>query len=327
MSFSNSINQMISAPIDLPVQSVTARAPASVANLAVGFDILGLSMDQLYDQVTLTKIKEPKVVISSITDRNGTELSKLSCEAANNTAGKPLLELIKRANLPFGFEVQIIKGIPLSSGLGGSAASAVASAMAASGFFIGGLPVRTCMELALKGEAVASGVEHADNVAPSLLGGLIASVAGPHYVSVPVPADFHILLIHPNQELETKKARAVLPAQVPFGDAIAGLSNIAGFLSGLFAGDTGLALRHLEDVLVLPYRRRLIEDYDRLAAIVAKTTTSRLHISGAGPTLFVANQSRERLQKIKKEIEDQFRIDCYLQSGPARGAIIVEKKV
>lgn len=314
--------------INPKIASVTARAPASIANLGVGFDLLGMSMDQLFDEVKLTKIADKKITIKSIKNLDGQELTKLSKAPEQNTAGKPLIELLEKEKLPFGFEVEIVKGIPLSSGLGGSAASAVASIVAANGFFIEALPVKNLMALALKGEALASGVEHADNVAPCLLGGMVACLRDQQFQSLPVPADFHVLVIYPKQELETKKARAALPAQVAFNHAIENGVNLAGFLIGLYGKNTTLALKHLDDLLVLPYRKGLIDSYEKLERLIENEagTQLKLHISGAGSTLFVAFNQIEVLQKLKEIISTQLEFSCYLQSGAARGALIVEKR-
>ncbi len=173
---------------------VTAFAPGSVANVAIGFDILGFSVDAVGDRVTLTRSNKPGVNITSIRG----VVQDLPLEAEKNTAGQALLALIKMRELSFGFEMQIDKGIPLSSGLGGSAASAVAAVVAANAMLDAPLTRIELLKVAMEGEAVASGSRHADNISPSLFGGLVLTVGidNPRVKQIPVPEVIHAVIVH-----------------------------------------------------------------------------------------------------------------------------------
>ncbi len=203
---------------------VTAFAPGSVANVAIGFDILGFSVDAVGDRVTLTRSKAPGVKITAIRG----VVEDLPLEAEKNTAGQALLSLINARSLPFGFEMQIDKGIPLSSGLGGSAASAVAAVVAANAMLDEPLTRIELLKVAMDGEAVASGSRHADNISPSLFGGLVLTVGidNPRVKLIPVPQAIHAVIVHPHLQVSTKAARAILSRTVNMSDFVWQTANL-----------------------------------------------------------------------------------------------------
>ena len=207
-------------------REATAFAPASVANVAIGFDILGFSVDSLGDLVTLRRSDTPGVRVLAI--RGVAE--DLPLEAEKNTAGRALIAMSDALSLDFGFEMQIDKGIPLSSGLGGSAASAVAAVVAANALLPEPLPQVDLLKFAMQGEAVASGSMHADNISPSLYGGLVLTVGieNPRVKQIPVPRGVRAVVVHPHMFVSTKHARGILSRTVNLSDFVWQTANLAG---------------------------------------------------------------------------------------------------
>lgn len=263
---------------------VTAFAPGSVANVAIGFDILGFSVDSVGDRVTLTRTDGPGVNITSITG----VVEDLPLAADRNTAGQALLALIKARSLPFGFDVRIEKGIPLASGLGGSAASAVAAVVAANAMIDEPLTRIELLKVAMEGEAVASGSRHADNISPSLFGGLVLTVGidEPRVKQIPVPEQIHAVIVHPHLQVSTKQARAILAGTVNMSDFVWQTANLAGFISGCYTNDLDLIKASLEDVIIEKQRQVLIPGFAEVRTAAMAAGALGCSISGAGPTVF-----------------------------------------
>ncbi|WP_313274920.1 homoserine kinase [Stenotrophomonas sp.] len=265
-----------------------AFSPASVANVAVGFDLLGYAVPDVGDTVTVRRIDAPEVRIAAI---RGTAI-ELPLDAPRNTAGAALIALREALQLPYGFELEIDKGIPLSSGMGGSAASCVAALVAANALLDVPLSREQLYLFALDGEAVASGSRHGDNLGPMFLGGLVLCTLE-RLVPVPVPAQWHSLLVHPDALLETRRAREALQGSYGLKEFVAQSSNLALVLAGCHAGDAGLVRAGLADVLVEPRRAPLIVGFDaaKQAALVAGAMGAS--ISGAGPSVFAWFEDRD----------------------------------
>lgn len=263
---------------------VTAFAPASVANVAIGFDILGFSVDALGDRVTLTRVPGGNVTVRAIRG----VVEDLPLEAEKNTAGRALQALIASRRLPFGFEMEIDKGIPLASGLGGSAASAVAAVVAANALLPEPMTRIELLVAAMEGEAVASGSRHADNISPSLFGGLVLTVGidHPRVKQIPVPERIHAVIVHPHLQVSTKQARAILSRTVNLSDFVWQTANLAGFISGCYTNDLDLIRASLEDVVIEKQRQMLIPGFPEVRAAAMKCGALGCSISGAGPTLF-----------------------------------------
>ena len=263
---------------------VTAFAPGSVANVAIGFDILGFSVDSVGDRVTLIRTDRPGVNITSITG----VVEDLPLAADKNTAGQALLAMIKAHKLPFGFDVRIEKGIPLASGLGGSAASAVAAVVAANAMIDIPLTRIELLKVAMEGEAVASGSRHADNISPSLFGGLVLTVGidEPRVKQIPVPQEMYAVIVHPHLQVSTKQARAILSGTVNMSDFVWQTANLAGFISGCYTNDLDLIKASLEDVIIERQRQVLIPGFPEVRAAAMASGALGCSISGAGPTVF-----------------------------------------
>lgn len=266
-----------------PPTRVTAFAPASVGNVAVGFDILGFSVDALGDRVTVSRRERPGVEIAAIRGA-----ADLPLEAALNTAGKALLAMQEALASPFGFTVEIDKGIPLGSGLGGSASSAVAAVVAANALLPASRSKQELLKFALRGEAVASGSLHADNVAPSLFGGLVLTVGidDPYVCRIPVPGGVRAVIVHPHLFLSTKEARSILRRTVDLSNFVQQSANLAGFISGCYTNDLNLIAASLKDVVIEPQRQSLIPGFMEIRAAAMESGALGCSISGAGPTMF-----------------------------------------
>lgn len=262
----------------------TAFAPASVGNVAIGFDILGFAIDALGDRVTVTRSATPGVSISAVRGVAG----ELPREPSDNTAGMALLAMQQALEPPFGFALEIDKGIPLGSGLGGSAASAVGAVVAA-----GALLAKPCeplelLKFAMAGEAVASGSRHVDNIAPSLYGGLVLTVGidHPRVKRIPVPSAIRAVIVHPHMYLATAKARAILRRSVELSDFVWQTANLAGFISGCYTDDLDMIRASFEDVVIEPQRAALIPGFSEVRHAAMTAGAFGCSISGAGPSMF-----------------------------------------
>lgn len=264
--------------------SATAFAPASVGNVAVGFDVLGLSVNAVGDRVTARRVDQPGVRITAI---KGLKLD-LPLDAERNTAGRAVQSMVASEQPGFGIELTIEKGIPLGSGLGGSAASAVAAVVAANALLPKPLDNLALLKHAMQGEAVASGSAHVDNIAPSLYGGLVLTVGidNPNVKQIPVPAGVSCVLVHPHMELATKEARKILKDSVKLSDVIWQTANLAGFITGCFTNDLRLIGESLEDVVIEPQRQVLIPGFAAVKQAAKNAGALGCSISGAGPTVF-----------------------------------------
>lgn len=283
------------------VREARAFSPASVGNVAVGFDILGHVIAGVGDTVTVRRTDAPGVRILAI---RGTTVD-LPLEAADNTAGAALLAMIDALALPFGFELEIDKGIALGSGMGGSAASCVAALVAANALLDAPLSREALYPFALTGEAVASGGRHGDNLGPMLLGGLVLSTAD-RLVSIPVPAGWHSLLVHPDAVLETRRARAALQGSYALSEFVTQSANLALVLSGCFRSDAELVRAGLRDVLVEPRRAGLIEGFSAAREAALGAGALGASISGAGPSVFAWFDNQAAAQAAQHAVQDAF---------------------
>jgi homoserine kinase len=261
-----------------------AFAPASVGNVGVGFDVLGHSMDAVGDRVRARRVPGRGVRIVRV---DGV-VRDLPLEPSRNTAGVAVEALLEAIDVDHGFELTIEKGIPLGSGMGGSAASAVAAVVAANALLADPFDKLALLKFAMRGEKVASGALHVDNVAPSLYGGLVLTVGidDPNVTQIPVPEGVRAVLVHPHIELPTRKSREVLNRTVTLSDVVWQQANLAGFLAGCFTRDLDLIRVSLEDVVIEPQRRDLIPGFLDVKNAALRSGALGCSISGAGPSVF-----------------------------------------
>lgn len=284
--------------------TVTAFAPASTSNLAVGFDLLGHPLGFTGDRVTATRRDAPGVVMGAVTGVAG----PLPTDAAANTGGRAVMALLADHAPDLGVEVTIEKGIPLGSGIGGSAASAVAAVVAANALLPRPLPVAGLFPYALEGESVASGARHGDNVAASLFGGLVLvrSADPPDVVPLPAPASLRCVLVLPRLRLDTRDARAVLPKAVEMGDFIHQTANLAGVVAGCCTGDLALIARSLRDEAIERHRAPLIPGFSAVQAAAMEAGALGCSISGAGPSLFAWCDGDASAARVRRAMVDAF---------------------
>ena len=309
----------------MTVTKATAFAPASVGNVAIGFDILGFSVDALGDRVTVARRAEPGVGITAIRGVAG-DLPK---QPEKNTAGRALLAMQEKLKPGFGFEMEIDKGIPLGSGLGGSAASAVGAVVAANALLDKPCTKLELLQFAMQGEAVASGSLHVDNISPSLFGGLVLTVGidHPRVKRIPVPLDVRAVILHPHMFLSTKQARAILRGTVEMSDFVWQTANLAGFISGCYTDDLEMIRASFEDVVIEPQRQALIPGFPEVRRASMEAGALGCSISGAGPTMFawaVADRAPSVLQAMRAEFTKRsIEIDEWIVEINSSGARLV----
>lgn len=283
------------------------RAPGTIANLVCGFDILGLALNEPFDIMEFRLTNEPGVRIINRDEYN------LPTDPERNVAGVVLLAALEKANSKSGIEVTIEKHIKPGSGLGSSAASAAGAAVGANRLLGNIFSTDDLVQLAMIGEKLATGVKHADNITPCILGGvtLIRSIHPLDIVPLAMP-DLFVTVVHPQIEVRTSDARQILRKQVYLKDAIKQWGNIAGLVAGFMNGDADLIGRSLEDVIIEPIRSILIPGFDEVKKKCKEAGALGGGISGSGPSIFMLSKDATTAQsvgKIMKEIYDRIGIE------------------
>jgi homoserine kinase len=309
------------------MQQVTIQAPATVANLVCGFDILGMCLDQPYDLMEVRLLDQPGIIITS---KDG---FPLPADPAKNTAGAPLIAMLEELDRPIGFEVIISKHIKPGSGIGSSAASAAGAVVAANHLLGNIFSKEDLVRFALFGEKVASGVKHADNIAPCIYGGitLIRSIFPLDIIPIPAPR-LHVTVVHPQIEVRTSDARQILRKQVLLKDAIRQWGNIAGLVAGLIKEDYDLIGRSLEDVIIEPVRSILIPGFHEVKEKCKAAGALGGGISGSGPSVFMLSKDEptaHAVQKIMQEIYTRIGLDhhTYVTTINQQGVKIINHEV
>ena len=270
------------------VASVTAFAPATVSNVACGFDVLGFALEAPGDEVTAWFApaggQQPPITIVDVSGDDG----RLPRDASRNTAGVAAKALLERLNERRPIALAIRKGLPLASGLGSSAASAVAAVVAVDALVGAHASVDTLIACALEGERVAAGSAHPDNVVPALCGGfvLVRESNPPDVVRLPVPPGLTAVVVHPDLEIETAQARAMLGEAVPIGDAVRQAANLGALVHALHTGDFALLGRALEDAIAEPWRAPLVPGLAEIKRAAIAAGALGCSLSGAGPSVF-----------------------------------------
>ncbi|KQS24782.1 homoserine kinase [Dyadobacter sp. Leaf189] len=306
---------------------VKAFAPATVANVACGFDIFGFAIKEPGDTVELRRRDEPGIVIADITGDEG----RLPRNAAKNSVTGVMLHLLKYLGITdFGCEVVLHKNMPLGSGMGSSAASAVAGVVAINEMLGKPLTREELLPFAMEGERIASGSAHADNVGPSLLGGfvVIRSYNPLDVFTIPVPDDLYCTLVHPDIEINTKDARFILRNEVSLKNTIAQMGNVAGLVAGLMKADYDLISRSMVDVIIEPVRSILIPEFKEVKQAAIENGALGCSISGAGPSMFALSRGIENAQKagnamIARFAEAGIAAGLHVSSINKEGAVIL----
>jgi homoserine kinase len=308
-----------------PMDSVTAFAPASVGNVGVGFDILGHALEGVGDTVSVRRRKAPGVVLVEVSGL----LTELPREPASNSATRPLLRLMADHGIRDGLEVRLHKGIPLGSGMGGSAASAVAAVVAAHALWGLELDHSVQLEYALDGESAASGEAHPDNAAASLLGGLVLTEPGqpPRCTRLPVPTGVACVLCHPALEVRTRDARRILASTVTREQWVRQSGWLAGFIAGCLRDDLAQVSRCLRDEIIWPQRARLVPGAEQALAAAHGAGALGGSLSGSGPSVF-AWTPQEQAEAVAAAMTASFSrdgvsSDTWISSPDAPGARIL----
>ena len=270
-------------------------SPATVANVACGFDVLGLCLDTIGDEMVVRKVDKKGVRITKI------EGFKLPFETELNVAGVSALAMYQELQPDCGFEIEIKKNIKPGSGIGSSAASAVGSVYGINALLGSPLNKTQLTQFAIKGEALASGSEHADNIAPALFGGftLVKSVSPLEILQIPSPDNLYVTIIHPQIEIKTAISRAILPKNVPLKAAINQWANVGSFIHSLHTSDYPLMQRSLHDVIIEPHRSKLIPYYNEVKQQTLNVGALGTNISGSGPSIFSLCKGIENANKVR----------------------------
>ncbi len=305
-------------------KQVTAWAPATIANLNVGFDGLGCAIAAPGEKIRAERTDAHNSV--RIVHMEGP--GALSMDPERNVAGRAAASLWRALNPGFGLDLSVYKEIKPGSGIGSSAASAAAAVVAVDGLLGAGLRPDELLPFALDGEVLASGARHADNVAPALMGGLVLCPPEGRPMGIPLPASWPVLIVHPQIEILTANAREVLPREVPFEAAVDQARWLGTFIAACASGDGETALFAMEDLLVTPHRAALIPQFAevRLAAFAAGARAGG--ISGSGPSTFWLGTQAETMTGLEHAVRSIYEkanisVDCHSTQISLRGAHLV----
>jgi len=305
------------------MRSVIVKSPATIANLVCGFDILGLALKEPYDLMNVKLLDTPEVRIINKDNFN------LPVNAEKNVAGVVLLSVMESMNNKIGFEAEIEKHIKPGSGIGSSAASAAGAAVAAN-LLLGNIFSKDeQVQFAMNGEKLASGVKHADNIAPCIFGGvqLVRCIHPLDIVEISSP-DIFVTVVHPQIEVRTSDARQILRQQIYLKDAIRQWGNIAGLVTGFMKNDFELIGRSLEDVIIEPVRSILIPGFDEVKTKCREAGALGGGISGSGPSVFMLSKNEttaKAVEGVMKEVYNKIGIDynTYVTTINKKGVEVV----
>src|SRR5215217_7453549 len=286
--------------------SVKVFAPATVANVVCGYDVLGFAVNEPGDEVIMRFTGGKGITISKITGDDG----KLPLNPEKNTVSASVQHYLNHIGKPdTGVEIELHKKMPIGSGLGSSSASTVAGLFAINTLFNNQLSNRELVPFAMKGEELACGYGHADNVAPALMGGfvLIRSYEPLDIISLPFPQDLHAAIVYPEVDVPTKDARQMIRSKVLLKDAVTQWGNVAGLVSGLFMNDYDLICRSMTDILVEPTRSILIPDFAVMKSLALENGALGFGISGSGPSVFALTRDAVTAANITRKLQEHLK--------------------
>ncbi|WP_026705307.1 homoserine kinase [Flavobacterium soli] len=282
-------------------------APGTIANLSCGFDILGLCLDNVGDEMIVRKSNQKGIRITKIVGAD------LPLETEKNVAGVAALAMLETIETEFGFEIEIYKNIKAGSGIGSSAASSAGAVFGINELLGRPFSNKELVQFAMQGEKLASGSAHADNVAPALLGGftLVRSYEPLDIIKIKSPDEMFATVIHPQIELRTSDARSILKQNISLKSAIVQWGNVGGLIGGLYTNDYELIGRSLHDEIVEPLRSILIPAFDLVKKIAIENGALGVGISGSGPSIFALSKGKETAEKVAKvmcEVYDEINL-------------------
>lgn len=283
---------------------IIVKAPATIANVSCGFDILGLAIERPFDVVTLEKNDLSKLVISSIDPDH----LDLPVDINKNTASVAVSALLDSLDSSQGFDMSIVKGVPACGGMGSSAASAAAAVFAVNQLLGEPYSSMDLIQFAMEGERVAAGSAHADNVAPSILGGvtLIRSYDPLDIITLSNDLDLFCVVVHPGIKVKTKDARDVLPESVPLSKVVNQSGNVASLVYGITKGDLNIIESSMHDAIVEPVRASLIPGFLEMKQAALDAGAIGCSISGSGPSVFAFSPSLSTSEKISQSMQNIF---------------------
>lgn len=309
------------------MKTIRAFAPATVANVSCGFDVFGFAVEAPGDEVILTLTDTPGVRIMRIEGDGG----RLPRDINKNTAAVPVVNFLRTIGSDQGLEIVLKKNLPLGSGMGSSAASSVAALVGINHLMGEPFAKKDLLPFAMEAERIACGSGHADNVAPSLMGGfvLIRGYDPLDVVNIPTPDSLYCTLVHPHIELNTQDSREVLRRNIALKDAIIQWGNIAGLVAGLMKPDFGLISRSLKDVIAEPIRSMLIPGFDRIKQSAVDNGALGSGISGSGPTIFALSTDAATAGKVGEAIKQEFarfqlNSEVFVSRISGKGALVLD---
>jgi homoserine kinase len=286
--------------------SIKVFAPATVANVVCGFDVLGFAVNEPGDEVIMRLSNKPGITISKITGDNG----RLPLDPRKNTVGVSVQHYLdSTGRRDIGLDIELHKKMPIGSGLGSSSASTVAGLFAAKTLLADHTDAVQLLPFAMKGEEIACGHGHADNVAPALLGGfvLIRSYEPLDVVRLSYPRELHCAIVFPDVDVPTREARQIIRTKIQMKDAVTQWGNIAGLVSGLFMNDIDLIGRSMKDILVEPVRSMLIPDFYKMREMAMELGAVSFGISGSGPSVFAFTRDEQTARQITRKLRQHLK--------------------
>lgn len=309
------------------MKSIKIFSPATIANVSCGFDVLGLALDTVGDYMTVYKSDIPGIRITKITGQN------LPLDPNKNVAGVASLALLQHLDKSVGFDIEIEKRIKPGSGIGSSAASAAGAVFAINALLDYPFSKNQLVSFAMKGEKLAGGMEHADNVAPAIFGGitLVRSCEPLDIVRLNTPSELFITIIHPQIEVKTADARNILKENIPLKNAVKQWGNVGGLVSGLYTEDYELISRSMEDFVIEPVRAILIPSFYQLKEEVLNAGALGTGISGSGPSVFALSKGENTAQKVAQAMQNAYKnvgidFEIHLSKINEKGIKIIEQK-
>jgi homoserine kinase len=284
------------------MEEIKVFCPATIANVSCGFDVLGLALDSVGDEMVVRKIPEKEIRITKIIGQD------LPLETKKNVSGVAGLALLEKSDYEGGFEIEIDKRIKPGSGIGSSAASSAGAVWAMNELLGRPFSKLELVQFAMEGEKLASDVAHADNVAPAIYGGftLVRSYAPLDIIPIPTPDELFATVIHPQIEIKTSDSRKILKTTISLEKGIKQWGNLGGLVAGLFQNDYDLIGRSLEDHIVEPIRSILIPAFDDIKTNAMDAGALGCGISGSGPSIFALSQGENTAQNVAKSMEETY---------------------
>jgi homoserine kinase len=309
------------------MKSIKIFCPATIANVSCGFDILGLALDAVGDYMIVHKSDTPGIRITKILGQD------LPLDPQKNVAGVAALALLQQIDVSFGFDIEIDKRIKPGSGIGSSAASAAGAVFAINALLGYPFSKNQLVGFAMKGEELAGGIEHADNVAPAIFGGitLVRSCEPLDIVSLKTPSELYITVIHPQIEVKTSDARNILKENIPLKNAVKQWGNVGGLISGLYTEDYSLISRSMEDFVIEPIRSILIPSFYQLKEKILEAGALGSGISGSGPSVFALSKGEKTAQNVAKAMQKVYKqldidFEIHLSKINEKGIKIIEQQ-